>query len=275
MKDLPRRRLDEVIARYKLEPTLDDIYVEGSFDKKILDKAFSELNIHRPVYEIDTVDISDETLNKHGLSRGEKQELIALCSELDLGKESRVVCLVDRDMDNYTGTIISKPGLVYTFYSDLEGVFLSKDTVRELFCDAGGVACNDWEQTFTSLEEAVKAIFALRLALKESDHTAALPPLSKSLTKVGETVVVDMSNMVIRANCHLLSQEDLKARVDHNYTKIAHVEARHAGRGHDYIEILGWLIKKLNGHKGIAESLDKILILLAPRFADVLVEPLR
>ncbi len=271
---IPRRQLNEVITRYKLEPTLDDVYVEGRFDKQLLDKAFKELKIDRPVYEIDTIDITDEVIKKHGLTRGEKQEIIALCSELDLDDISKVRFLVDTDMDEHLNTVLAKSGLVYTNYCDLEGEFLSTDMVRELICDAGGVNCEDWDETFTSLEETVKSIFALRMALKELGHANAFPSISKSLVKSGQTVSVDIVSLSLRANFHPLSPNDVEKRTGEKQSSFAELQARQAGRGHDYIQVMEWLIKKMNGNKGVAESLDRILILLAPRVAANIVKPL-
>lgn len=272
--NIPRRKLNEVMIRYKLEPGLDDVYVEGRSDKQLLDKAFKELKINRPVYEIDTVDITDEVLEKYGFTRGEKQEVIALCGELNIDDISDIRFLVDADMDKHLNTLLEKNGLVYTKYCDLEGAFLSNDMVRELVCDAGGVNCKDWDETFESVEETVKSIFALRLALKELGHATAFPSISKSLVKTGQTVSVDIVNLALRANVHPLPQSDVEKKAGEKHSAFAGLEARQAGRGHDYIQVVEWLIKKLNGNKGIAESLDKLLILLAPRVANNLVEPL-
>lgn len=260
---LPRRKIDEIIVRYKLEPTLDDVYVEGSFDKRILDKAFKELSIVRPVYEIDTVDISDEMIAKYGLTRGNKQEVLALCYELSLPDTFAVTFFVDRDGDEYLGRMSETSGVVYSTHCDLEGAFFSSDIVHELVCDAGGVKCDAWPEMYSSIEQAVKSIFALRLALHESGFT--VPNIQRSLSKSGAGIAIDVANLLQR--CALPSDEgktimnEAQAWKD----KFDHLEARKFGRGHDYLQILEWVIKKWNGNRGVAGTLDRLLILLVPR----------
>lgn len=271
---IPRRKLNEIITRYKLEPNLDDIYVEGRSDKRIIEKSLKELNISRPVYEIDTVDITDEVLQKYGMSRGEKQEVIALSCELNLEQDSQIRMLVDRDMDDHFDAIVHRRGLVYTEHCDLEGVFLSKNLVYELICDAGGVNCQDWDSTFDSIEKVVKLIFSLKIVLKDLGYNQAFPPLSKSLIKVGQDVSLDISSLIIRVNFFAIPKAELEQRIREKFENFAQCEARMAGRGHDYLEIIGWFIKKMNGNKGIAESLDSLLVLLAPRFAENIINRL-
>jgi len=64
MNDIPRRNIDELIARYKLEPELKDLYVEGNFDMKLFRKITRELNLNVSVYTIDTVECPASSLGK-------------------------------------------------------------------------------------------------------------------------------------------------------------------------------------------------------------------
>jgi hypothetical protein len=80
----PRRQASELVTRYKLEPSLRYIYVEGLSDKRIFTKVFDHTGDRRAVYEIDTVDVTNEMLESVFLTRGNKQEVIALCSYLRL-----------------------------------------------------------------------------------------------------------------------------------------------------------------------------------------------
>lgn len=58
MADEKRRRLEELIARYELEPSLCDIYVEGLTDKFLIQWFLDKLGIDNyAIYEIDTVEI--------------------------------------------------------------------------------------------------------------------------------------------------------------------------------------------------------------------------
>lgn len=61
--ELPRPTIEELISRYTLEPTLDDVFVEGAFDKNILDvRARMQADRRITVYEIDSVDATSPRL---------------------------------------------------------------------------------------------------------------------------------------------------------------------------------------------------------------------
>jgi hypothetical protein len=63
MENEIRRTLDELVARYVLEPDLRDIYVEGKTDKLFLEWFLRNRGIEDiAVYEIETVDISADKL---------------------------------------------------------------------------------------------------------------------------------------------------------------------------------------------------------------------
>lgn len=271
---IPRRNLDEIVLRYKLEPKLDDIYVEGAIDKKIIDKAFSDQSIHRPVYEIDSVNITDEILDRHGLTRGNKQEVIALCLELGLTKFSNVIFFVDKDMDSHLEREVCSPCLVYTKHCDLEGCFLDEEMIREIVCDAAGVDRKIWSNLHASIEKVVKTVFALRLALEQSEYCAGLPKINKSLSKKEKEIEVDLSNLINRCiGIQDKSDEILKQSLKW-FDKIKDLEARNAGRGRDYFDVIEWTIKRFNGNRGIAEGLYSVIMLLVPRRGEYIVAPL-
>jgi hypothetical protein len=266
---IPRRSLNEVIARYKLEPGLDDIYVEGLFDKKIIDRAFREAAVHRPVYEIDSVDISDEILQKFEMSRGNKQEVIALCRELDLTKDYSVTFFVDKDKDEHLGKIIDHPRLFYTIYSDLENSFFKEEIVKEIICDAGSANCGNWEKLYKSIVAVLKTYYAIQLSL--DGFNGKIPSIHKNLRKNGDEVDFDFRGYIKRLNLHPNAQSALIKEALDWLNIINDHDVRNCNKGHDYLNLIEWLIKKYNGNKNIAEGLDGILVLLVPRIvADIL-----
>lgn len=64
MNLIPRWTIDDLIARYELEPQLHDVFVEGEFDKDVLTECFRNVGTtHAVAYAVDTVEISDELLD--------------------------------------------------------------------------------------------------------------------------------------------------------------------------------------------------------------------
>jgi hypothetical protein len=99
---MPRRTIKDLVARYTLEPTLRDVYVEGRFDQRILRLFFREAGCDKPsINVIDFVHIPEQLLTKYQATRGEKTELLALASEIHsiLGDTQGFTAVVDADFD--------------------------------------------------------------------------------------------------------------------------------------------------------------------------------
>jgi len=78
-----RRKLDEIIARYDLNPSFCDVYVEGDSDRGILESFFEDLgNLEVVVYDIDTVEIPSAVLRELGLENNNRGRVIALARAL-------------------------------------------------------------------------------------------------------------------------------------------------------------------------------------------------
>ncbi len=108
MNSLPRRTIDELVARYELEPELRDIYVEGHLDRSIIDWFLSRKNISDvKVYEIDTIEVPAELVEEKSVATGNKGRVIALCCELQdrIRRTLSVMCVIDRDFDHILDNI--------------------------------------------------------------------------------------------------------------------------------------------------------------------------
>lgn len=133
-----RRRLDEVVTLYDVEPPISgDIYVEGPFDKRLLEWLFHCVGRPRNnIYEIDTVDVPDDVVENFGLPTGSnRSRVIALARTLAQAIPSiadRVAFAIDRDLDDYFGTTWTCPSLFSTDYTSLD-VYLFEESVIERY----------------------------------------------------------------------------------------------------------------------------------------------
>ena len=171
MENEIRHTLDELVARYELEPDLRDIYVEGKTDKLFLewflrnrgiediavyeietvdisaDKLFEPqlkdnkwFLINRSiediaVYEIETVDISAERLFELQLKDNNRSRVITLALYLqDKFSETtpHVICIADKDFDWLFDITYQCNLLFFTDYSCLE-MYLFNETVLNKF----------------------------------------------------------------------------------------------------------------------------------------------
>ena len=124
MENEIRRTLDELVARYELEPDLRDIYVEGKTDKLFLEWFLRNRGIQNiVVYEIETVDISAEKLFELQLKDNNRSRVITLALYLqDKFPETtpHVICIADKDFDWLFDITYQCDLLFFTDYSCLE-----------------------------------------------------------------------------------------------------------------------------------------------------------
>ena len=119
-----RRTLDELVSRYKLEPSLCDIYVEGKTDKLFLEWFLNDRGIKDfAVYDIDTIDLPTEILlNDFQLKDNKRSRVIALALYLQKQMSvvhSHVICIADKDFDWLLDIQYECDCLFFTDYSCL------------------------------------------------------------------------------------------------------------------------------------------------------------
>lgn len=271
---LPRRSEDELRTRYLLEPTLDDIYVEGHSDKRILERALDELSVSRPVYSIDSVEVSARTLAKFGLTSGAKQRVLALSEHLSLPSDSPVRFLVDRDRDEWFNRLRSQNCLRYSRYCDLESHFFREEIVKDLIVGAGRAKLVDWNSVYSFLISVSRQVFAVRMADDELGLQMTFIDIDRFLKKSDEGIEFDLDQFVIRS-CHKNGMARMERVmldcVERWLSTLASSDVRRSLRGHDFLQIVAWLIIKYGGSIHIAKSIDNVLYLLVPRIADELV----
>lgn len=133
-----RRTIAELEARYVLEPSLRDIYVEGPSDRVLVELALKCLGESSRIraYEVDTVDVPAALLEKRSLLGGNKGRLLALADELAIKStrdlQSSAACLADLDLDGILGTCRDYPLLVYTVGLSLDVVLTEPAVVQKL-----------------------------------------------------------------------------------------------------------------------------------------------
>lgn len=136
MENEIRRTLDELVARYVLEPDLRDIYVEGKTDKLFLEWFLRNRGIEDiAVYEIETVDISAERLFELQLKDNNRSRVITLALYLQdkFPKTTpHVICIADKDFDWLFDITYQCNLLFFTDYSCLE-MYLFNETVLNKF----------------------------------------------------------------------------------------------------------------------------------------------
>jgi hypothetical protein len=127
-----RKQLGELVSTYELHPDFRDLYVEGQWDKRLIDWFLRDNGVRGVViYDIDSVDIPSEILGKYDLPEGKKQRVVALACELQhsIVDHRQVTCVADKDYDTILDVAYSSPLLMMTDFSCQEMYFLNETSV--------------------------------------------------------------------------------------------------------------------------------------------------
>jgi hypothetical protein len=198
MKDANRWTIEELRARYELEPELNDVFVEGYFDREVLMQASKSLAIRPRIYEIDSVEVPATLLTKYKLTSGNKQRVMALSEELcSLPSEAKVSCIVDRDLDHWFTGVANTQRLRWSIFCSMECHFLTPNIATDILLTTGRAKIRDFDAYLTSLRDVLRMLYALRLT--ERGHSLSLKwvVLRKYLTRSGDCIGFDSEKYLV------------------------------------------------------------------------------
>lgn len=271
---LPRMTIDEIMTRYQLEPSLDDLFVEGEFDKEIIGRVIRHKNLSKAIYTIDSVDLSVEKLAQFGLTNGNRQRVIALWKIISTGKAASVRFVIDLDRDDLLQKKFSCSKLVYTKYCDIEAYFWRKEIIRSIVVDAARSKIGDFDKLFTSFCKSVETVFFLRASIEKLSLSWAIPDVTQSMSYHNSSISLDLANLLQRVGSRNGNHADLVAveRALFDLQSVYDVEdIRRKCQSHDVLQILRWVIRKAGGVPSVADSINRFLVVLSPEVADEII----
>lgn len=266
MSEIARRTIAELSARYELEPQLNDVFVEGSFDREVLTNC--QQQISRAIYEIDSVDVPATTLQKYGLTSGNKQRVIALARELAaLDGRVRFVCLVDKDLDHWFGPLETVDRLRWSIYCSIELHFLTQEIVRDILLTTGRARIVNLEAFLSSMIAVLRDLYILRLAGRQTSLTLHWVTLRKYLSRDGDCIRFARENYafaLLTTNGCAARRTDFDAACA-NWAQRISGDARDHARGHDFVTLLAWAMQEFNGQREFSteQAIKRLLVLLA------------
>jgi len=260
--------IDELLARYELEPELRDVFVEGTFDREILSHHLQASGSGHAFYEVDTVDVPIKVLALYGLTSGNKQRLIALSKELaTVPTTARVYCLVDRDLDHWFGTVQNLPRLRWSSFCSIESHFLSVETIRDVVITTSRAKIGNFDVFVSSLQSVLRQLYALRLADRELGLNLKWVATRKYLTTNSSELTFDLAGYtqaVLNSSSATNKKVEFTALTDRWQRTLA-CDIRLACRGHDYTELLAWAVSEFHGQRefSTSDAIQRLFVLLA------------
>jgi hypothetical protein len=247
-----RRTLEEIVARYELEPDLRDVYVEGEFDAFLIRWLLDEAGISSVfVYEIATVNIPSELVSEAQAENNNRGRVIALAQKLDkaLGTQARQATLIiDRDFDSLLDRSLETDFLLVTDYSCMEMYLFNewhikkfftlvlqepniivRDTIRHMVSVLQDLYLVRFYNSVNSLGlESMSFIRCCELDSSGEIHFDREEFLVRYLNKNG---AINLKEKILRET------ESYRARLSSDY--------RMNANAHDFFELMEWLSRKM------------------------------
>jgi hypothetical protein len=277
--------LEEVKAKYILEPDLKDIYVESTLDKSILKWFFDSLNNKNvKVFCIDLVEMPSKILEKYRLrSNSNQSKIIALSEELcsiSNNKNIMTKCIADVDFDRHLGLLRKNRVLKYTDYTSIEMYFLNKNHIKKFFCLVLNSEITMESKLMKDILSILKDLFIYRLANIILKLQLAWPSKIEKYVNIQRNEVIFNSSKFLET--YLLPKNKYKNVFVQKVKEIASSldrDIRNNIRGHDFTNLLYKVSHNVRGmspikcyedfNKALVGSLEISFIESEPLFVDL------
>jgi len=253
----------ELLARYKLEPSVRDVFVEGKFDRDILRWYLRIAGLTNvSVQRTDLIHIPAELVISHVLNTGEKGRVVALARELESGmgnakKCASVTCVVDADCDRILGRELDCDLLFLTDYTCFEMYFADELNMSKFFQIVLGM---EGEPVVAKLLEQYAAILrelfliraaceALNLAVGWIDFT------SFCKRSQGELIFykVEFVRHLLQASSLFDKRDGLMSKAEELRPQLQS-DIRHSMNGHDFVALLSFDNRGLANKRGLRSN---------------------
>jgi hypothetical protein len=245
-----RKEISELVALYSLEPGLRDVYVEGTYDKNLIDWFLMDQrieNIH--VYPVAAINVPDELLVRHSLDAGSnRSRVIALSKELAalLPRGYKILCVAGRDHEDYLPSGHWNSYLEFTDYTSADLYLWQKRTVQKLISLVLGGFPISAEQFMADLVRTLQEVFLLRLTNVTLGWKMKWIPFVKYV-HISRNITFSSDRF---SEAYLKKNSRWHQRTDFNQ-KLVDIRARlqddprRCIRGHDLMDVLYYAVKKL------------------------------
>ena len=254
-----RRKLHELAVRYENEPTLRDVYVEGQFDAILVSWFLREHDCDDAVvYEIDTVEVPQDVLKKHGLDEGQKGRVIALCLELAASAKvpGQVTGVVDRDYDRLLGIQRQCPLLQYTDYSCMEMYAYNEEVLQRFF----HMYVRKAEYTPAAFLSAVQSVLLEAFLMRSTNQKLGcglswldVEDQCKLRRESAEFNSEEFARKYLNKSAKLPLLADFNRQLAAFRAVIAETDPRHCINGHDFVCMLTKYVAKAMRNKSLAD----------------------
>src|SRR5258708_8021075 len=167
--ELPvRKTIPELIERYRLEPTIRDVFVEGRADASVIKRFLRSTDLRNVVvYEISTLEIPSPDLLTAKLPNGVRGRVVYVALELEKQLSQNLkaaTCVADRDYDKILNRSYQSSFLLLSDYSCIEMYAYNAEALSNLLSAVAPALEPTSEQILEQLTPLLQSLFAIRAA---------------------------------------------------------------------------------------------------------------
>jgi len=247
-----KRPLDEIIARYELNPSLCDIYVEGVTDRGILEVFLEDCGaIDVIVYDIETIDIPASTVRKLGLENNNRGRVIALARILyeKFGAELPVSGVIDADLDLILEIRETCPLVLITDYTSMEMYFFNNRSLNKFIKSVCPSLAMTADALLQAITPSLKQLFLARLANHILQWRMKSIPAERSCkVNPGKEISFDFGSYLkkyLSKNNRLGDQTVFLKTIARWENKCVGLDPRYCIHGHDFVDMVALFCSKL------------------------------
>lgn len=238
-------RIRELAAKYRLEPTVRDVFVEGEFDRSLVSWFLHQSGLKDvKVRAIDSVDVASELLVRFSLTTGNRQEVIALARELEsvLGNIAQVTCIVDCDLDRFLGFLPEGAMILHTDFTSMDMYLFEENSLAKFINVVLGLQEVDVASIRAMYADVLRELFLLRSALRALQLYPGWIDFQRCCELSNGRVTIDMVEVLTR----VLNKGGLSSHREAVEDKINElrqqtpIDCRDTIHGHDFIHLLHW-----------------------------------
>lgn len=260
-----KRTLDEILARYSLEPDLRDLYVEGDSDVRRLRWMLSKLGLYdAKVYPISDIEIEEQRLTDRGLPNGRRSQVIELAlflCESGLEDQGQVTALADLDLGIEPSGVEQCTFLLFTEHCSIETYAWSASSLEKFLDLVAFYRRKTADELMGILEAPLTTFFAVRVARKSLGIDLQHLPIEHECSIHSDLIVFDLESYVRKyinrgpkGNKEDLFNALLGASRTIEYSLLIPVGQRIYG--HDFCALLSWYLLKTGGDRDVCNLLS-------------------
>jgi len=278
-----KRELDEVLALYKLEPSLKDIYVEGVNDARILRWFLSKNGQHDiTVYDIQLVDIPKNLFEGAGLNPDcTRNHVILLSEKLShglAGGRRGIRCIADVDFDRHLGACRKNDVLQYTDYTCMEMYLFNEKTLERFVNFVLGDFPESVPALVKNLKHVLERLFLLRLANQKLEWSMTWVDIKDYTSYAKGKIGFDERryvNSYLMRNGRSKAQKAFQKTIEELAAQLDS-DSRHNIRGHDFTYLLFLSSRRHLGRRFVAKNWETFETLFCGfvEFDEIAREPL-